>query len=131
MDAPLLRPDLSLLLVEDDERSGHILAELLREDGYEVEVCTGGRSGVERLGRDPLPDVLLTDLRMPSVDGAAVVRQARGRRAAMPVLVVTAYPQLLPKHEAGPAPQLFIKPLDYYALLATLAELQAQRDAGG
>lgn len=129
METPATYAGMSILVVEDDVRSAQMLADLLRSDGYSVEVCAGGSSGVERLRYDPLPDVLLTDLRMPAIDGATVVRAARGRRPSMPVIIVTAYPQMAQRLGAGPVPSLFIKPLDYDALLAKLAELQANPPA--
>jgi two-component system nitrogen regulation response regulator GlnG len=124
MDQLATIPAMSILVVEDDERAGLMLADLLRGDGFAVELCVDGRAGVERLGLDPLPDVLITDLRMPAVDGATVVRQARRRCSTMPVVVVTAYPQLAPSVGAGPALMMFVKPIDYHALLATLDELR-------
>lgn len=115
---------LRVLVVEDDERSGRMLAELLRRDGFAVEVCAGGEAGLQRLVDGPAPDVLVTDLRMPQIDGITVVHQARGRRPTMPVVIVTAYPDLARRLEgADPMPQIFIKPLDYPALVGALRGL--------
>jgi CheY-like chemotaxis protein len=115
---------LQVLVVEDDERSGRMLAELLRRDGFVVELCAGGEAGLQRLVDGPAPDVLVTDLRMPHTDGVAVIRQARGMRPALPIVIVTAYPDLARRLEgAGPMPQLFIKPLDYPALVGALRGL--------
>jgi CheY-like chemotaxis protein len=124
-DSPVPGP-LSILVVEDDVRSGRMLADLLRGDGFTVEVCPGGASGAERLASGPAPDALVTDLRMPEVDGVAVVRLARSRSPAMPILIVTAYPELARRLERDPAPSptIFTKPLDYAALVATLSRIR-------
>src|SRR5688572_7123749 len=66
-----------VLVVEDDERSGQMLAGLLRRDGFAVDMCSGGLAGLQHLADSPAPDVLVTDLRMPQIDGITVARLAR------------------------------------------------------
>jgi two-component system response regulator MprA len=106
-----------ILLVDDDVRSTRILARMLREDGFDVELAIDGAAAIGRIARSPLPDVLVTDLRMPHADGMAVVRYARSRRADLPVLIVTGYPNLVPPGDAlDPAPTVLSKPLDYARL---------------
>ena len=119
---------MSILVVEDDARSGQMLADLLRGDGFTVEVCASGSSGVERLTRSPAPDVLVTDLRMPQVDGIAVARLARDRSPAMPILLITAYPELAQRLAdcAAPSPTIFTKPINYPALVEALSAIQAR-----
>jgi CheY-like chemotaxis protein len=104
-----------LLLVDDEPRSARLLARLLREDGYEVEILYDGASAIGRLTRDPLPDVLVTDVRMPNVDGPAVARYARSRKPSMPILFLTGYPELLiaSLKDLEPAPVVHTKPIDY------------------
>jgi len=115
---------LRVLVVDDDERSGRKLADLLRRDGFAVEVCPGGLAGLQRLTHEPAPDVLVTDLRMPQIDGITVARLARTHNPAMPILIVTAYPDLASRLDgADPMPQIFIKPLDYPALVGALRAL--------
>ena len=117
-------PPMRVLVVEDDERSGRKLADLLRRDGFAVEVCPGGLAGLQRLTVEPAPDVLVTDLRMPQIDGGSVARMARKRSPTLPILIITAYPDLAPRlEEAAPLPQVFIKPLDYFAFVGALRAL--------
>lgn len=106
-----------ILLVDDDVRSARILARMLREDGFDVELAIDGAAAIGRIAWAPLPDVLVTDLRMPHADGMAVVRYARSRRANLPVLIVTGYPDLVPQDDAlDPALTVLSKPLDYALL---------------
>lgn len=115
---------LRVLVVEDDERSGRKLADLLRRDGFAVEVCPGGLAGLQRLADEPGFDVLVTDLRMPQIDGITVARLARAHSPKIPILFVTAYPDLSRRLEgAEPAPQIFVKPLDYPAFVGALRAL--------
>lgn len=117
-------PPMKILLVDDDERSGQMLAGLLRREGFTVEVCPGGLSGLQRLACEPAPDVLVTDLRMPQIDGITVARLARSHSPAMPIFIVTAYPDLARRLDGiEPAPQMFIKPLDYPVLVEALRGL--------
>jgi CheY-like chemotaxis protein len=110
-----------VLLVDGDLRTSQRLAKLLREDGFEVEVLRDGATAIARLTRAPLPDVLITELKLPLCDGSAVVRFGRSQHAGMSVVVLTGYPNLLAAEEfGGPTPVLLTKPLDYPALLDVL-----------
>jgi CheY-like chemotaxis protein len=129
-DVPAAQPVLNVLVVEDDERSGQMLAGLLRRDGFHVEVCAGGLSGLQRIASEPALDVLVTDLRMPQIDGITVARLARDHSPDMPILIVTAYPDLAGRLAgARPAPQVFVKPLDYPALVEALRGIQRSKHA--
>ena len=111
-----------ILVVDDDTRTARQLAQLLREDGYAVEVAGDGAAAVGRLSRLPLPDVLITDLQLPHVDGGAVARYARTGKPNIRVFFVTGYPHLAePKlGRRGADAVVFTKPLDYDALRAEL-----------
>ena len=83
---------LSILLVDDEHDIALGLAALLRARGYEVELARDGLEGLERLARDPLPDLVLLDYEMPQLDGEEVLRRLRmdERTAHLPVLLATA-----------------------------------------
>lgn len=81
------------ILLADDERDLAIgLAALLKARGYDVEHARDGREALERLSRDPLPDLVLLDYEMPQLDGEEVLRRLRRepRTAHLPVLLATA-----------------------------------------
>ncbi len=120
--APLPRSN-KVLLVDGDVRTTQRLAELLREDGFDVEVARDGAAAIARLAREPLPDTLITELRIPFADGTAVARYARSQRPGLRVVVVTGYPNsLVPAGFGNPPPVVFAKPLDYAQLLRELQE---------
>lgn len=114
-----------VLVVDDDARTARRLAHMLREDGYAVEVAVDGASALGRLSRDPVPAVLVTDLRMPHADGVAVSKYARSRRPGIPVVVVTGYPLQAEWLERAfePPPVVFTKPLSYDQLSGELRRL--------
>lgn len=110
-----------ILLVDGDFRSSQRLATLLGEDGYDVEVARDASAAIVRLGRSPLPDVLITELKIPLGDGAALARYARSQASGVRVIVLTRYPNLLiPAAFGAPPPLLLTKPLDYPRLLEML-----------
>lgn len=109
-----------VLVVDDDVRTARMLVRMLRDDGFEVELANDGATAIGRLSRQPIPDVLLTDFRLPHADGLAVARYARSRSATMPILIMTGYPELVPQDELGTPTVVHSKPVDYAALLEDL-----------
>ena len=80
-----------ILIVEDSEPAIIQLTDILKADGYRVEVARDGKAALELLGQT-LPDAVVLDLMMPEVDGFEVLRQLRSssRTAPLPVLILTA-----------------------------------------
>lgn len=72
-------PRPSLLCIDDESHILDGLQRLLR-DSFDVRVACGGRAGIERLRSDESFAVIMTDMRMPEVDGVAVLRAARELR---------------------------------------------------
>ena len=66
------------VLVVDDERSmRELLSIVLRRDGYDVLIAEDGAAGLELLKRERI-DILITDIRMPVMNGVDLLRQAKG-----------------------------------------------------
>ena len=79
------------ILVVDDERSMREFLEIfLVKRGHEVEAVGGGKEAVERAGSEEY-DLVITDLRMPGVDGLQVLERVRGLWPDTQVIMVTAY----------------------------------------
>jgi DNA-binding NtrC family response regulator len=79
-----------IVLVIDDE--GGILETLeilLRSEGFEPRLAQGGKAGLEKLAAET-PDIVLTDVRMPSVTGVEILAAARALDPDMPVILMTA-----------------------------------------
>ena len=79
-----------LLLVEDEAPLRQVVAEQLTDRGYHVEQCDSGEAAVARLA-DFAFDVIITDLRLPGMDGSALVQAAVGRYPDIVAIVVTGY----------------------------------------
>lgn len=84
-----------VLIAEDDAQAGRVLARMLREDGYEVEVVLDGAAAISRLSRGRIPDALVVDYRLPHADGLAVARYARARSKSLRVVLVTSYAEVV------------------------------------
>ena len=85
------------ILVVDDERSmREMLAILLKREGHDVSVAESGRGAIDLLNQKPF-DLVVSDARMPDVDGLEVLRHARSINPSVIAIMVTAYgsPDLL------------------------------------
>ena len=80
---------MKLLVVEDDRTVGQYVKRGLAEAGYQVDLVGDGAEGL-RLATDGHYDVLVLDLRLPSMEGREVLRTLRDRGNPVPVLVLTA-----------------------------------------
>ena len=80
-----------IALVDDDDGSRAAMALGLRRVGYEVIELKGGREAMAVLQSGDPVHALITDVRMPGMDGYAVLEQARALRPEMPILMVTAF----------------------------------------
>jgi len=120
-----------VLLVDDDLRTSRRLADMLREDGFAVEIARDGAAAVARLSQSPTPDAVVTELTTAHADGVAIGRFARSQRAGLPVPVVTNFPNpLRPDALAeGPPPFLFTKPVDYSALRECLRSASLESES--
>jgi CheY-like chemotaxis protein len=78
-----------ILIVDDDRTQAEEFAALLRSAGCEVTLAGNGKEATDLL-RLELPDVVLTDLDMPVIDGLELVRAIRREYPALPVILMTA-----------------------------------------
>ena len=85
---PVGRP--RILVVDDEESIRELLSKTLALADYEVDLAPDGRTALDRL-RLISYDLLITDLRMPGVDGLTVIREARRLKAELPVIIITGY----------------------------------------
>src|ERR1700682_977469 len=88
---PRAATDRPRILVVDDESSiRDLLAKTLALAEYDVDTAPDGRSALERMRLYPY-DLLIVDLKMPGMDGLAVIREAKRYKADLPVIIITGY----------------------------------------
>jgi len=83
----------SLLIVDDEAVARQNLAHAFRKEGYEVVPCADVAAALAELQRRPF-DLLLTDLRMPGIDGMALLAECRARWPRTRVIMLTGYATL-------------------------------------
>jgi EAL domain-containing protein (putative c-di-GMP-specific phosphodiesterase class I)/CheY-like chemotaxis protein len=83
----------SLLLVDDEANILSALKRLLRPDGYDILTAASGEEGLELLAQHPV-DVIVSDQRMPGMDGADFLRQARDLRPDTIRMMLSGYTEL-------------------------------------
>ncbi len=82
---------MSRILIVDDELSiVDVLRSLLEREGHTVETASEGATALKKL-RESVFDLLITDIRLPEVDGITLLRQARELQSHLAVIVITAY----------------------------------------
>jgi len=79
-----------ILLVDDDEWVRDSLYEVLKASGYDVETAQGGAEALEKISKDSYC-IILTDIRMPRVDGMELLRQVREKSPATEVIMMTGF----------------------------------------
>lgn len=79
-----------ILITEDEESLRRFVARALRLDGHETFEAGDGAEGLERLDEGPF-DLLLSDIRMPVMDGIELAHQASARFPEMKILLMTGY----------------------------------------
>ncbi|WP_175429755.1 response regulator [Azospirillum argentinense] len=89
MPDPVTAP-LHVLVAEDEALAAVALEDFLSRKGYRVTLAQDGQEGLERYSADPA-DLVITDLRMPRMDGRALIRELRTRAAGLPILVMTGF----------------------------------------
>jgi two-component system, NtrC family, response regulator HydG len=123
-----------ILVVDDEANARNALAEILREEGYSVETAADGFKGLARF-HEFLPDLVLTDLKMPGMDGVELLGKLREAEPTMPVVVMTAYGAVDTAVRAmrSGAVDYLTKPINTEELLLVadrvLEQLQLRREA--
>lgn len=88
---PDVAPRPSVLVVEDDEDTRETMADLLRDEGFEVSTARDGVEALAHLDGASLPAAMVLDMRMPRMGGAEVLRHVRSipRLSALKVCVLS------------------------------------------
>ncbi|CAL8481336.1 response regulator [Caballeronia sp. S22] len=118
-----------ILLIEDDPRTSQFLTRGLTETGHIVDQVDDGATGLT-YAREPIYDVIVTDRRLPALDGLALVRQLRAGGSDTPVLMLSAAGELCERVEGIRAgcDDYLAKPYAFAELLARVEALARRAD---
>ena len=107
-----------ILVVDDEVNARTALAELLRDEGYEVETAADAFKALGKLEAFT-PDAVVTDLKMPGMDGIELVKKVRAADDPPAVVVMTAFGEVSSAIEAmrAGAAEYLTKPINFEELL--------------
>ena len=78
----------SILLIDDEEKFAQMLQELLQANGYESDYCLNPKEAIALLGKEDY-DLVITDYKMPEMDGAEFLQKARKINPDLPVIMIS------------------------------------------
>jgi len=117
---------LRVLMAEDEPLAAEVIEEGLVEAGFEVLAATDGQEALDLAANGAGFDLLLTDLRMPRLDGKGLIAELRARRPDLPVVVMTGYPPPdgAASLQTGRGPmRLLTKPTGIVPIIAALLDV--------
>lgn len=110
-----------ILVIDDEPSISDLIREALTKFGYTVETASNGRQGLQFL-KDASFDLVVTDMCMPDLDGACIVRHVRSSsRPLTPVIGISGTPWLL---EGADCDAVLPKPFPLQALVDTVKLLK-------
>ncbi len=117
-----------ILVVDDEPKVAAIMERMTRHLGYEPAVASGAEEALRRFAEEPF-DVVLTDVRLGTIDGLALLRSLRERDTSVPVVLVTGYASIPSAMEAiqSGAFDYISKPLTLEALQRVMTRAVEQR----
>lgn len=115
-----------VLVIDDDEEHRVLAREILVREGHRVDVASDGRDGLRKFGQTR-PDVVLTDIHMPGLDGHAVIEALKVLHDDVPIIAVsggggseTAKDELLLEAVRLGAAEVIMKPFDFRQLVGAV-----------
>ena len=80
----------TILVVDDEENAREGLSKILSKEGYSVDMASNGKEAIETLRRQSF-DLVITDMKMPLMDGFEVLREIKKMNENIGVIMITAY----------------------------------------
>jgi len=113
-----------LLLVDDDPNMQRMVALFLNKSSYELEIAGNGRKALELLDKNKF-DLIISDMQMPLMDGAELLRKIREKKIKAPVILISAYTSLDRQDEidASDFAAVLFKPFDGSNLISIIEKI--------
>lgn len=119
----------SILLVDDEPQVASFISAVAKTLGYRVESAKDGVEALWLFGLDPNIDALITDVRMPGMDGFELAETLRGKRPDLPILIISGFfnevPEAAGKSFEGLKNHYLAKPFSKEQLVEGLERLFA------
>lgn len=116
-----------ILVVDDDPQMRSALKEAIQRIGYGADACENGQEAIGRISRTGY-SLVVTDMKMPGMDGLSLLREIRRRSATQPVVVITGYATVENAVETmrEGATDYLLKPFSFDALKKTVLSVMAR-----
>jgi DNA-binding NtrC family response regulator len=110
-----------ILVVDDSKESREVCQRVLRKEGYEVQGVDNGKKALDELKATRF-DLIITDLKMPEVDGISLLKKAKEIYPEIFVIVMTGYPDEESRIQAikAGASDYLAKPIEVSDLITTV-----------
>ena len=117
-----------ILVVDDEQNARAALRTILTEEGYDIAEAADGEEGLEKV-QEWGPDLVLADVRMPRMDGLALLKKAKESGSDATFVMMTAFASIETAVEAvkAGAENYLVKPLDVSAVLVFLGKALEKR----
>ena len=116
--------DATILVVDDNSEFAENLKEILEDEGVQVDLAIDGIDAIEKLAHHGFR-LVITDIRMPGMDGIAMLKEINQRWPTLPVIVMTAYSadSVLEEAYTEGALDVIAKPVDLQHLIAMVGRV--------
>jgi two-component system OmpR family response regulator len=118
--------DSTILVVEDDPHLREVITEVLSDEGYNVYEAMDGQRALERI-ESLVPDLILSDIRMPRLSGIELAERLKQRRHPIPIVLMSTSNNA----PAGDGPPFLAKPFALDDLVALVARILRNNGALG
>lgn len=113
---------MKILIVDDNARIGKLTEEILSQvGGHETLFCNSAASALSKIQYEFIPDLVLTDLQMPVMNGLELTKILKEKMPNVPIVIITGRPDLVP--EDNPADAVVKKPYPAMDLLEKIKKL--------
>ena len=119
-----------VLVIDDDEEHRTLVRHMLVGEGHQVDEALDGAEGLRLFGKSP-PDLVLTDINMPGLDGHEVITAIRVLHPEVPIIAVSgggaiAKDELLVKASALGTVEIIMKPFEFTQLVGAVKRALAR-----
>jgi CheY-like chemotaxis protein len=119
-----------ILIIDDDPAILILFEEFLKSKGYATSAATNGKQGLEMLEQQK-PDLIITDIMMPEMDGREMIHEVRQRQPDLPIIAISGgvkrTPMFLLTHaKKSGACRIFNKPIELAEMLKAVQELLSE-----
>ena len=125
----MLKDKPKILIIDDEPRMCQSLQSLLTNDGYYVVIADAGQKGINHIRENGF-DLVISDIKMPDVDGIEILKVAKAKDENLPVILMTGYASLETAIEAVEqgAYDYLMKPIEFSNLQLAIKRGLEKRD---